>query len=341
MISSERADAVVASFRGQTILVVGDLMLDRYVFGTVDRISPEAPVPVVHVTGERCLPGGAANVARNIQSLGGKAVVAGLVGEDAAGQDLLALLTGSGICTDGVVRHGGRQTTVKTRVVADRQQVVRVDREDPADASGDDEALCDRVRSLAAQANGVILEDYGKGVLTQATVDAARAGTPDGVPIGLDPKDNHALRIPRIAVATPNYREACAAAGLAWPGGARPPAEDETLASVGVVLKDKWQTDLLIVTLGANGMYVVPANQPPSVIPTRAREVFDVSGAGDTVIAVTLLALAVGATHHEAASLANYAAGVVVGKLGAASCTPEALAAAVRQCDDAVGDASG
>lgn len=327
MISIERAEEIIRSFQKRRILVVGDLILDRYVCGSVSRISPEAPVPVVRVTDEQRRPGGAANVASNIQRLGGQAVVAGIVGRDQAAEELADILSESGICTDGVIAHDRIRTTVKTRILAERQQVVRVDYEDSPDAAADIAAvLCRKVAGLLDGINGVIIEDYGKGAVTQMLIqtvlDAARASA---TPVGLDPKDTHELDFSGITLATPNYKEACAAAGLRISGPDREPESDKRLHEAGDILMRKWNPELLIITLGPYGMYLRPRNADTQVIPTKAREVFDVSGAGDTVIATALLCLVSGANYYEAASLANYAAGVVVGKLGTATCSPQEL----------------
>ncbi len=331
MISSKRAKQILKAARGKKVLVAGDLMLDRYVYGTVSRISPEAPVPVVLVTGDRVSPGGAANVALNIQALGGQAVVAGVVGKDAAGRELIEVLSSAGICTDGIVACDGARTTVKTRVVAERQQVVRVDREDqPERTAGVLKEVCRRISGLARGVGGLLIEDYGKGVVSQQTVAAVLAAARRSrIPAGYDPKENHQLKVAGIALATPNYMEACKLAGLKEPALRRKPESDETLAEAGRILKRKWNPDLLIITLGPDGMYLLPRGKKPRVIPTRAREVFDVSGAGDTVIGAAMLFMVAGASHYEAASLANYAAGVVVGKLGTATCSPDEMLASI------------
>jgi len=327
MIRVEQAKTILKSFAGKRVLVVGDLMLDRYVIGVVNRISPEAPVPVVLVTSERGLTGGAANVALNIQSLGGRAVVAGVVGKDRAADELLASLTSSGIQSDGILTYDSVQTTVKTRVMADRQQIVRVDREDALEPSSDVLTdLCKRIAGLIGSVDGVIIEDYGKGVISQGVVDTVMSSCQGSrIPVGFDPKENETLRMTGITLATPNYKEACTAAGLKESIIREDPESDEILKAAGEILMRKWDPSLLIITLGAHGMYLVTKTESPRVIPTLAREVFDVSGAGDTVIASAFLSLVGGASYDEAASLANYAAGVVVGKLGTASCTPKEL----------------
>lgn len=329
---SERARQVAQAFRGQRILVVGDLMLDKYIHGTVERISPEAPVPVVRVSRERQVPGGAANVAGNVRAMGGEAVVAGVVGNDPAGQDLLRLLQESRIGTEGVRLVGGMQTTVKMRILADRQQVVRVDW-DPATTfpKADVDAFCELLEKQVALCTGVVIEDYSKGIVRQEVIDVLLSrARKKGIPVGLDPKDNLELNIEGITLATPNYREAHACAGLIPKGPVADPLADESLRKAGEILLKRWKPEQLMVTLGPQGMYLVTQNRRPWVIPTRAREVFDVSGAGDTVIATCVLALAAGATFDEAAVLGNNAAGVVVGKLGTATCSPEELLASVE-----------
>ena len=332
MITVDKARAWVARFADRRILVVGDMMLDRYVMGTVTRISPEAPVPVVRVNRERAVPGGAANVAHNVQALGGKALLAGYCGIDPDGGELMRLLTGGGIDVDGVVQDAGVTTTVKTRIIAERQQVVRVDREDtPLRHEVLEEQLCARLRRLVGTVHGVIVEDYGKGVLTQRVVDSVLAGArAAGIPAGLDP-NNTALAFSWMSLATPNYAEACAAAGIVPTPLGIDPGANPILVQVGEILSRKWNCDLLAITLGPHGMYLVKRGAKPMIIPARAREVYDVSGAGDTVIATMMLAIAAGADYLEAAALANNAAGVVVSKIGTATCSPAELLAAVQE----------
>jgi rfaE bifunctional protein kinase chain/domain len=329
MIDPVVAQTALADFAGTRILVIGDLMLDCYTFGSVSRISPEAPVPVLHVAREETRLGGAANVATNVTALGGTAAVAGLIGDDADGTALCDLLQQRGCGTDAVVLVPGMHTTVKTRIIAERQQVVRVDRESPA-FEGDDAELAACVSAMIDQVDGVILEDYGKGVLSQRLVDAVlMQAKVRGIPVGFDPKDNHALSVRGITLATPNYREACMAAGVAEVP-IDDPATSPALRATADTLAEKWAPELLMMTLGPHGMYLRMADgATPHVIPTHAREVFDVSGAGDTVIAVALTALASGASPQVAATLANVAAGVVVGKIGTATCTPDEILAAV------------
>ncbi len=335
MLNKARAAEILAGFRKVRVLVIGDLMLDRYVFGSVNRISPEAPVPVVHVTREESRPGGASNVALNIGALGAKGAVAGAIGQDAAGVELTRALLAAGVCIDGVAEDSSVQTTVKTRVVADRQQVVRVDRETtPSWFAGCVEQVCARLPALIEAVDAVIIEDYGKGMICRRIVDTAlTAARTVGVPVGFDPKDNHELSLPWLTLATPNYREACLAAGVPELPLEGDPAQSATLQEAGKVLMERWGTAYLLITLGAQGMYLLSRGGRGQVLPTVAREVFDVSGAGDTVIATALTAMAAGASFEEAAALANHAAGVVVAKLGTAVCSPAELLASFEEAE--------
>ena len=326
-LSARHAKKILGRFPRQRILVVGDLMLDRYVYGGVSRISPEAPVPVVRVTHEKSMPGGASNVAWNIQSLGGRAAVAGILGKDANGRDLKQILTRGGVSMAGALDLQGVRTIVKTRIIAERQQVVRVDYENHLRLTGKTaEAFCRRLAAEVKKSTGVIVEDYGKGVIQQGVVDTVlKVAKANGIPVGLDPKENHELGLGGITVTTPNRKEAFAIAGVKETPIHDNPLNDKMLLKVSDILMKKWAPALLLITLGPQGILLVTQDAPPKHVPTRAREVFDVSGAGDTVIATCVLALAAGASPFEATELANYAAGVVVGKLGTATCTPQEI----------------
>lgn len=333
MLSKGEAKKVIDRFADMRILVVGDLMLDRYVFGSVNRISPEAPVPVVHVTREASRPGGASNVSLNIASMGGSSTIAGIIGRDEAGQALLNTFDTTGIETDGIVRDGEIRTTVKTRIIAERQQVARVDYEENGDIHEERiRELCDAIPALVRDSDGIILEDYGKGVICQEVVNAVlKAARECEKPVGFDPKDNHHLELEWLTLATPNYREACLATGQLEAPLGDAPEDSPGLQAAGRALAERWGTEFLLITLGSHGMYLCPRDGAPSVQPTLAQEVFDVSGAGDTVIAVAMLALAAGAGHEQAAALANHAAGVVVGKVGTATCSPAELLASLDE----------
>ena len=326
-ISRKRAAALLGKFARRRVLVVGDLMLDRFVYGSVSRISPEAPVPVVRVVRETSMPGGASNVACNVRALGGKAAVAGMIGKDAAGVELRWLLTHADVDVECAMMFAGAGTVVKERIIAERQQVVRVDFERPtAWSPRQSEKFLALLAIELNKADGVVIEDYGKGAVTQAVADLVlKIAARRKIPVGLDPKEGHDLNLRGITVATPNRKEAFAIAGLADPGAKENPLADKALQKTGEILMEKWAAENLAITLGPHGMFLTSRGRAPRHVPTRAREVFDVSGAGDTVIAACVTALAAGADFLESAELANVAAGVVVGKLGTASCSPEEL----------------
>ncbi len=324
---SARTRMLVEKFTRQKILVVGDMMLDHYIRGSVSRISPEAPVPVVRVTSEHNAPGGAANVARNVSSLGGRSLMCGVVGEDQAGRELLKALEREGVSTEAVMLLPRVRTTVKTRILAGRQQIVRVDWDGRLDLDADQwAAFCARAALAARDASGIIIEDYARGAVRQDLVAAVVSeGRRRDIPIAFDPKKNAELDVRGITVVTPNRAEAFVLAGVVEGEPCEDPLRDAPLMKVSKTLMDKWNPDFLIVTLGALGMLLWKRDAQPRHISTVAREVFDVSGAGDTVVAALLLALASGAAPEEAARLANCAAGVVVGKVGTASCSVEEL----------------
>lgn len=297
------------------ILVVGDLMLDRYIIGSVDRISPEAPVPVVRVEGESLAVGGAGNVASNIVALGASCDVVGCVGDDPEGELLLGRLREMGVGTDGIVSVPGRPTTVKTRIMARHQHVTRVDREDSSDIPVEwMEALLAHVGRLGSRVHGLALEDYNKGVLVQPLIQGAMdAGAARGLPVVVDPKRLRFFEYRRATVFKPNARE------LEDALGERIRAEDpEWMEAVRVRL----ETENLLLTLGERGMALQSADEGYLRVPTVARDVYDVSGAGDTVTAVISVGLAAGASSLEAAVLANHAAAVEVGKAGVATVSP-------------------
>lgn len=331
--SPNRARELLNRFQDLRVLVVGDLMLDRYVYGEVERISPEAPVPVVRVTREFAVPGGACNVALNIRALGGRSTLCGVVGTCEHGAHLLRELDDAGVDTSRVLRHEGATTIVKTRILADRQQMLRVDREAPGlDGVVDAPLFLDLLSEACVDdIHGLVLEDYGKGVLTQPVVSRALENAKDrGIPTGYDPKDNHELDVRGVTFATPNRKEAFHVAGRKDRNPGNAPLEDPDLLHAAATLRNMWGPEHLMVTLGPQGMLLLSGDAGPIHVPTRAREVFDVSGAGDTVIATTMLALAAGASFPEAAALANAAAGIVVGKLGTAVTSPTELLAALE-----------
>jgi D-glycero-beta-D-manno-heptose-7-phosphate kinase len=320
---------IVARFAQQRILAIGDLMLDEFIWGKVSRISPEAPVPVVDVTAESYYPGGAANVARNIREFTAQTRVMGLAGTDEHGERLVRLLDATGIDTAGVQRDASFPTTVKTRIIARNQQVVRVDRERraPLTAAQTERAIAYLERTIAA-VDAIVVADYGKGFLTQPLADfLCQKARETGVILTVDPHP-HTSPIWRNATAIkPNRAEAFLAAGLPASEPVEPVLRDEALLSAGRILLERWQPRSLLITLGEQGMLLMEDPSRPHHIPTRAQAVFDVSGAGDTALSVFTLGLAAGATPVEASDLANCASGIVVGKLGTATVTAAELLA--------------
>jgi D-glycero-beta-D-manno-heptose-7-phosphate kinase len=323
-------DALIDRFASKRILVIGDLMLDEFLWGRVSRISPEAPVPVVDVTGESYYPGGAANVARNVREFTGHAAVAGRIGADARGRKLEELLAATGIDSTAVMREADYPTAVKTRIIARNQQVVRVDRErkDPLTEEQTERAM--RLLDAAIQnADAVIVADYGKGFLTQPLADRICARARErGALLTVDPHPHTSLVWRGAAAIKPNRAEAFLAAGLQASEPVDPPTADRAVLGAGKRLLERWETRCLLITLGEQGMLLFDGAAPPYHTPARAKEVFDVSGAGDTAIAVFTLALAAGASPVEAAELANCASSVAVGKLGTATVTAAELRAA-------------
>ncbi len=316
-----RLEETVTRMRGRPIAVLGDLMLDRYLTGDIERISPEAPVPVVAVRERRVAPGGAANVAANLVALGGEAMLVGVVGDDAAGQSLRECLRTGGIGDERVVTVTGRPTTTKTRVIARGQQVVRVDEEEDAPVLPETtEQLATLIREAVGAAEALLIEDYNKGVVTSALIGTAiGAAKAKGIPIVVDPKLRHFFEFTGATLFKPNRRELAEALGA----GVDLSHVDALRAAV-----NRLGVEHLLLTLGAEGMLLVGRDGNARAIPSRAREVFDVSGAGDTVTAWAGAALAAGASVLEAALLANLAAGIEVAKAGVATVSPNEVLAA-------------
>jgi len=315
---NKKLGEIISRFAGKTILVVGDVMLDEYIWGEVERISPEAPVPVMRVKNETWVPGGAANVSHNISSLGGRSVIAGVIGDDAPGRKLSALLRENGIDARGLMIDPDRPTVTKSRILAGHQQIVRIDREVTHDLS--DSLRADILKSIGEmidEIDGIILEDYAKGVINQELIrELIVLAESRKIFIVVDPNSYRQLSYRGASLISPNYKEAVEAAGL---------GREVELEELGRTLIKKWGSRSVLITLGEEGMCLFEKGKKSFHIPTIAREVFDVSGAGDTVIGTVSLSLAAGAELEEAASLANSAAGVVVGKLGTATVTSEEL----------------
>jgi D-beta-D-heptose 7-phosphate kinase/D-beta-D-heptose 1-phosphate adenosyltransferase len=332
-LDAARMQALMAGFAGRRILVIGDLMLDEYIWGKVSRISPEAPVPVVNVTGESYYPGGAANVVRNLREFTREVAVMGLAGTDAPGRRLVELLEASGVDTPGVQQDPAYSTTVKTRIIARNQQVVRVDRERKAPLTAEQaERAIEYLERTIEGLDAIIVADYGKGFLTQPLADhICRTARAHRKILTVDPHPHTSLSWQGATAVKPNRAEAFIAAGLPPSDPVSPVLDDKSLLGAGKRLLALWQCGSLLITLGEQGMLLLQVDAPPYHTPTHAQDVFDVSGAGDTAIAVFTLGLSVGASPAEAAELANRASGIVVGKLGTATVTVAELEASLGE----------
>jgi D-beta-D-heptose 7-phosphate kinase/D-beta-D-heptose 1-phosphate adenosyltransferase len=330
-LSLPRVRKILSTAANTRVLVVGDVMLDQFIWGSVARISPEAPVPVVEFERESFMPGGAANAARNLTALRVNTELFGTVGHDHAATQLKQLLKEQHIGCDGLLPHASRATSLKTRIVAHKQQVVRIDRET---RDGLDDRLMQRLlaafKAQLKKADAVIICDYGKGVVTQSLLNEIKAlCRARGIWLSLDPKPYH-LNLAGLSLITPNRKEAFELANLPDTTRNHNPLADKNLMAVAETLLREMQPAVLLITLGELGMLLCQRDQKPFHIPTVAREVFDVSGAGDTVIASFTLAIAAGASPLEAAIISNHAAGIVVGKIGTATVAPDELLQSFR-----------
>ncbi len=319
-------------FQRCRILVIGDVMLDHFVRGNVRRISPEAPVPVVEVTEETFNPGGAANVACNIAAFSAHASLMGRIGADIQAQQLQTLLQDEGVNASPLLISHSIPTISKTRVVARQQQIVRVDREKLQRLTEIEVGeVASRLRLLAPELDAIIIEDYGKGFVTEELLHVVSSIAKENrLLVTVDPSPRNPLTWDGVSLVKPNRLEAFAAAGFEDNHLAVEPEQNNELLLVGKTLLKKWDTPMVLITLGEQGMMLFQRDQSPHHIPTRAREVYDVSGAGDTAIAILTLALASGMEPMQAADIANHASGIVVGKLGTACLTPDELLAAYQ-----------
>jgi D-beta-D-heptose 7-phosphate kinase/D-beta-D-heptose 1-phosphate adenosyltransferase len=313
-------EKIIRNFSGVRILVVGDIMLDRFIWGGVSRISPEAPVPVVVVEKETFLLGGAANVVNNIHSLGGEASLCGLLGDDEMGQKVTQRLDEMGVDRSGVLIEQERQTTVKTRIIAHHQQLVRIDREMTRHPKGSTlRSLSEYLKQNIKRFDGIILSDYGKGLLTKGMIrDTIRAAREVKKFVMVDPKVKNFFFYRGATVVTPNTGEASSASRISI-------TDEISLDRAGRNLLKRLKCDALVITRGEDGVAVFEPHQRPLLVPTEAKEVYDVTGAGDTVIGTMALALGAGASIRRAAELANHAAGIVVGKVGTATVSQKEL----------------
>jgi D-beta-D-heptose 7-phosphate kinase/D-beta-D-heptose 1-phosphate adenosyltransferase len=317
----KRLNKYIDRFPATRTLVVGDIVLDHYIWGKVSRISPEAPVPVVNVTKENLLLGGATNVVNNIHALGGVVGVCGVIGHDEAGKQLLHLLHAQGIVTDGLIVEQNRPTTIKTRIIAHSQQVVRFDRETKNKIEKETHrGIFDYVKQQVSKGlDAIVLSDYCKGVVTRELVrDIARLAKKNDVIVSVDPKVSHFGMYSGVTILTPNLNEASIGAKIEID-------DDRSLLKAGALLLKRLKCKAVLITRGEHGMSLFEQSGKITHIPTVAQEVFDVTGAGDTVISALTLAMAAGANTVDAAGISNYAAGIVVGIVGTATVKPGEL----------------
>lgn len=314
--------------KGKKVLVIGDLMIDQYIWGDVSRVSPEAPVPVVGVSQETLRLGGAANVVNNVISLGGAVEICGIAGDDQMGRWLVREFEKKSVGARGVILEGDRPTTIKTRIIAHNQQVVRFDREVTSPVKRDTEKIIlGMITSLLPECGAIVISDYAKGVITPTLLKKAVSAAIDaGVPIAVDPKSNHFAMYRGVTVLTPNLFEAAAGAGMVI-------GSIQDLEEAGNRIISNLDCPYLIITRGDQGMTLFTRGQKPQHIPAVSREVYDVTGAGDTVVATIALALAAGLTMEDSARLSNVAAGVVVGEVGTVPITRDQMKVRFRELE--------
>lgn len=314
-LTKQRAEQIVEQMHNRKIVILGDVMLDEFVWGDVTRISPEAPVPVVDVRRQSVHLGGAANVLANAVALGSQACVIGVIGDDASGERLRQDLREACVLQrdDFLVVANGRPSTTKTRIIAHSQLVVRADREDRTPINGRIEAqILDNLKSAIDDADAFVVSDYDKGVVTPRILEQVLKLAYDRMPVLIDPKIRNFLHYRPASLVTPNHHEALRMTGLEEDS-------DAGLHRAAQIIREKLHCDAVLITRGDRGIMLLEGDGNPVFVETTAREVYDVTGAGDTVIATLAAALAAGATMQEAADLANHAAGIVVGKVGTAA----------------------
>ena len=320
-LTKNRAAQILAQARDRRIVVLGDVMLDEFIWGNVTRISPEAPVPVVNIQRESTLLGGAANVLANIVALGANANVIGVVGDDSAAEKLREGVRriGGAETVDALIEDVNRPTTIKLRIIAHNQMVVRADREHGGPVNGKvEERIIATARKAIEDAHALVVSDYDKGVITPRILAEVLPAAYGQIPVLVDPKIRNFDAYRPANLVTPNHHEALRLANLEADN-------DDTLQQAARLIRDRIACDAVLITRGERGMMLMEAGAPPVSVETAAREVFDVTGAGDTVIATLAAALAAGASMTEAAVLANQAAGIVVGKVGTATASAEEI----------------
>lgn len=326
LLSTERINTILTAASGRHVAVVGDIMLDRYFWGNVTRISPEAPVPVIDIESETFHLGGASNVAMNLQSLGLQPLMMGVIGTDTSGTIVTETLRRASMSEQGIITDAERPTTVKTRIIGNNQQIARLDREVKTPIT---DVLAERLLAALEAASeglaGIILEDYNKGVITKRVIhDVVELATQRDIPVFVDPKEANFFEYQNVTLFKPNKKETQDALGYSL-------ATDDEVHRAGYELLERLHCESVLITLGARGMMLFERRGAVSAVPTRARHVADVSGAGDTAIATLAAAVAGGATLVEAASLANSAAGAVCEEPGIVAITPERLREAVTE----------
>ncbi len=320
-ITKQRAEQIISAARDRSVIVLGDVMLDEFIWGNVTRISPEAPVPVVDIQRESTHLGGAANVLANLLSLGAKASVIGVIGDDFAGERIQSSLRDkSPLQADGLlIPDESRPTTIKTRIIAHNQMVVRADREHRMPVNGETEnRIINTVKAAIDKVDALVISDYDKGVITPRILAEVLPAAYARVPVLVDPKIRNFNAYRPATLVTPNHHEALRLANLEEDS-------DDALHSAARMIRACLDCDAVLITRGDRGMILVEGDRDPVYVKTSAREVYDVTGAGDTVIATLAAALAAGSSMTEAAILANQAAGIVVGKLGTATATAKEL----------------
>jgi len=319
-LDTQTIEKLLAVLPNKRVVVIGDFMLDRYVWGRVSRISPEAPVPIIDVTKDDQRPGGAGNVVLNLTSLGAKCSAVGLIGDDKNGDELSELLQQSGADTIGLIKCDDRPTTVKTRVIAEKQQVVRVDREKTHSPDNSiEKRLEEKISEILVGADALILQDYNKGVMTKRIIRyAIEKANELNIPITVDPKSSNFFEYYGVTVFKPNLREAEGALNHRM-------FKNRDVEQAGSELLLRLQSESVLITRGSDGMSLFEKNKSVKNIPTRALHISDVSGAGDTVISSLTLGIACGLNLYDSALLATMAAGYVVGRVGVVPITPEAL----------------
>ena len=325
-ISEERLREIFDNFKNKKVLIIGDIMLDKYVFGDVERISPEAPVPVVTVINEKDEIGGAGNVAKNIKSLGANPILLSVIGNDGVKKEIIDLMIAENLETDFLVNEEKRQTTKKTRIIARHQQIVRIDREDICDIKIDTEKMIlEKIYAIKNEIDGIIISDYGKGVITKGLLEQIVGfANENDIFISVDPKDKNFNNYRNVSLITPNNHEASRAFGEKI-------IDEESLIRAGKGLLEKMNCQNLLITRGENGMTLFTQCGEYKHFPTVALEVFDVTGAGDTVISTFTLAVIAGATMQEAAWISNHAASIVIREVGAQATTTEELFQALHE----------